>query len=443
MTSTSRSISVVVIQLLLICTCAVLSAANANNNDENGKNRFERKRINGNGDVTNEMINNRDDTAREYLESLWDNFEDKQDQKVQGRRLAYLESMMDRLLMSMSMPTKSPSSEPPNSKTPTAPITPTEFPTSKEPTDMRPTRSPLPGPTLPTRVPIPTKAPINAPSEPFTYNPVEVPTLPNPPTPAPFSAPTRPCIAADKERNLYQAVSSTTDRSVFLNINTPQGMAYSFLLEEEPSFICSPTLMQRYGLSTFYFATNGDSWTNNLGWLTGVQECNWFGVKCNEGLFATSLNLALNNANGIIPNEISAVSTLQKVDLFSNSITGKLPNRLSRLSSLVTLDLQDNLLTGDAFPRGITSLERLVSYRISNNQLTGSISADITSLRRLKELWAGNNMISGSIPSNIGDLRDLKTVYVNNNALTGRIPSELGLIPLEGLSVLFQIQSVN
>jgi hypothetical protein len=72
---------------------------------------------------------------------------------------------------------------------------------------------------------------------------------------------------------------------------TPQGMAYFFLLDEEPSFVCSPTVVQRYSLSTFYFATQGSVWTSNEGWLSSTQECSWFGVECNGDDFAIQLSL--------------------------------------------------------------------------------------------------------------------------------------------------------
>mmetsp|Transcript_20118 Transcript_20118/g.42554 ORF Transcript_20118/g.42554 Transcript_20118/m.42554 type:complete len:693 (-) Transcript_20118:111-2189(-) len=439
-----RARCMIAIQMLLICNSVVFSLVNPNEKDDNN-NRILRQRIDGNGDMTDEN-NNPDNTARQYLETLWDSVEKKRERKLEDGRMPYLESMMGMLTMSMSMPNKPPSRQSPTStpgtptKSPTTPGTPTKFPISKEPTPTRmpssstalptqtePTRKPVSGPTLPTRVPIPTRGPNDAPS-------LSVPTLSNPPTPAPFS-PTQLCKETEAERELLllETLSSTTDRWVFLDKNTPQGMAHSFLLKEKLSFVCTPTLMQRYGLSVLYFATGGTDWTDATGWLGSEHECNWYGVECNKDLFVTSLNLAINNVNGIIPDEISALSTLQKFDLFSNTITGTLPAGLSGLTNLVTLDLQRNFLVGDAFPNTITSLDRLVSYRISDNQLTGKIPNRIGLLRKLSELWAGNNLISGSIPSNIGDLRNLKTIYVNNNALTGKVPSELGLIPLQAL----------
>mmetsp|Transcript_25085 Transcript_25085/g.59207 ORF Transcript_25085/g.59207 Transcript_25085/m.59207 type:complete len:670 (+) Transcript_25085:79-2088(+) len=441
-----------VIQLLFLSNSLATKLEDPKDQN-NGNSRILRKRINENGDVVEES-NNHDASARQYLETLWDSVEQNYERKLVQGRMPYLESVMGMLTMSMSMsmPTKLPSSKPP-----VLPGTPTEFLTSKEPTMTSqppvPSRNPIAGPTLPTRVPIPTRAPISAPSVP-SNKPVEVPTPTKPSTPAPVS-PSAPCNDDVKKFFLMETLSSVTDKSILLDDSTPQGMAYSFLLGETASFVCTPTLMQRYGLSTFFFATAGTDWTDSTGWLGRQQECNWYGVKCNEDSFATSLNLAVNNVNGMIPDEISVLSTLQKLDLFSNSVIGTLPDGLSGLSNLATLDLQKNFLTGAAFPSSIIGLHELKSYRISSNQLAGTLPHQMNSLRKLSELWAGNNLLSGSIPSQIGNLRDLKTIYINNNALTGSIPTELGLIPLEGLvmndnsffntipSQLFNVASLN
>ena len=41
-------------------------------------------------------------------------------------------------------------------------------------------------------------------------------------------------------------------------------------------------LLQRFVLSIFYYATDGDNWDVNTGWLTAVPECTWYGVELCE-----------------------------------------------------------------------------------------------------------------------------------------------------------------
>jgi hypothetical protein len=243
--------------------------------DPNKNNRVTRKRIIDNDE-------NENDIGRRYLESLWESVEGKSETELEPGRFRYLESMMS---MAMSFPTEAPTQKMIPTKQP-APVVPSAPTITPLPTLKQPSLPPIKGPTLPTREPIPTKAPFTTPS---ADTPVEIPTLP--PTPIVSSRPTPPCLEEEKEDFLLEIVSRITDKSIFLDIDTPQGMAYSFLLEDVPSFVCTPTVLQRYGLSTFYFATDGAKWTNNDGWLEPTQECDWFGVECNDSLFSIGLSL--------------------------------------------------------------------------------------------------------------------------------------------------------
>jgi hypothetical protein len=110
-------------------------------------------------------------------------------------------------------------------------------------------------------------------------------------TPYPTQSPTPICFEDNKEEFLLEVLSRVTDESVLASMDTPQGMAYFFLLNEEPTFACSKTILQRYSLSTFYFATQGSRWTNDDGWLSSTQECSWFGVECDDDGFAIRLSL--------------------------------------------------------------------------------------------------------------------------------------------------------
>lgn len=268
---------------------------------------------NQNNRVTRKRIDDENGIGRRYLESLWESVERKSEKDLEPGRFRYLESMMS---IAMSFPTDAPTQRTPTSKP--KPISPTKAPTpetivptkkpapvpsaqtmtplptltqpSLPPTPILLTRDPTPsvpsrGPTLPTREPVPAIAPAIIPS---TSTPVEVPTVP---LPIVSSPPTPLCLEDEKEDFLLEVLSRITDKSNFLDLDTPQGLSFSFLLKEEPSFVCTPTIIQRYGLSTFYFATGGAKWTNNDSWLGPTQECEWFGVKCNDSLFSTGLNL--------------------------------------------------------------------------------------------------------------------------------------------------------
>ncbi len=282
---------ILTLQALFFGSSVVVSSEDQVQNNHSDD-RIARKRIDEHGAITNEA---KDDTevGRQYLESLWDSLEKNKDRKLEEGRMRYLESMMSVLDMSMSPPASEPTQNTNEQSSPTTPVSPTP--------------SPIRGPTLPTREPIPTRPPTPAPSTakpsapvaPSTPDPTVSPTEPELPLNA-FTTPIiglGPCVEAEKDAFLLKvltkltALSDSLSEGVFLNGSTPQGKAYSFLLEEKPSFICDPTIVQRYALSSFYFSLGGDDWTNNKGWLGNKHECTWFGVECNEDKVATSLNL--------------------------------------------------------------------------------------------------------------------------------------------------------
>lgn len=60
---------------------------------------------------------------------------------------------------------------------------------------------------------------------------------------------------------------------------------------------------------------------------------------------------------------------------------------------------------------------------MSNNRLTGPISAKIGNLVNLKRLNLGHNALNGAIPNEIERLTKLESLSLNYNALNGQFPS--------------------
>jgi hypothetical protein len=77
----------------------------------------------------------------------------------------------------------------------------------------------------------------------------------------------------------------------------------SLLQEEALDWVCNEdpaklpvntnptTLLERYTAVLFYFATQGDAWTNQTGWLSESPTCSWSGLECNDKGFPTTMNL--------------------------------------------------------------------------------------------------------------------------------------------------------
>ena len=100
------------------------------------------------------------------------------------------------------------------------------------------------------------------------------------------SSPTIDCSSLTREEAYQLVLLAVTDGPVLANPTTPQGMALRFLLNDDAAQLdpCEvPTLVQRYALATIYFSTDGEDWENNDRWLSGSDECNWYGIECSGG----------------------------------------------------------------------------------------------------------------------------------------------------------------
>lgn len=123
----------------------------------------------------------------------------------------------------------------------------------------------------------------------WSSNDFSMPTIsPNEPIPVPTPAP-NPTIDCLQGRNradyIYDLLTPITSGSLLNDPSTPQGMAFEYLATDDPYLEdpCeSETIEQRYGLTTLYFSTAGDSWVNQAGWLGPDQECAWYGISCDQ-----------------------------------------------------------------------------------------------------------------------------------------------------------------
>ena len=80
--------------------------------------------------------------------------------------------------------------------------------------------------------------------------------------------------------------------------------------------------MQRFALLTLWFSTNGPQWNNNNGWLSDRDECNWYGIVCDQKLVASINELEGNNLMGTLPADLALLTTCTNIHLGLNpSIT--------------------------------------------------------------------------------------------------------------------------
>lgn len=211
---------------------------------------------------------------------------------------------------------------------------------------------------------------------------------------------------------------------------------------------------ERAVLDEFYISTGGNNWIDHTDWDSGVSECLWNGITCNQDMdHIQEIRLPDNNLSGSIPPEIDNLSGLQWLDLSGNTplagstipsmsnlldlrhlnlrdcgLIGSIPD-LSTSSFLNFLNLEDNSL-GDPnvdndIPNTLGSLDLLRSLLLSNNNLTGTIPPDLESLDALLTLDLSQNRLEGEIPSELGGLDSLQYLYLYGNKLDGPIPGNL------------------
>jgi Leucine-rich repeat (LRR) protein len=259
--------------------------------------------------------------------------------------------------------------------------------------------------------------------------------------------------ADQRQGSLYELIRGISDETKLYDDTTPQHAAFQWLLNEDPAQVCPEDVIsveQRYILSLLYFSTNGDNWlTCNRAeapelkpcsfsrYLSADDECLWMGTasaNCNADGTLRILSVAENNLNGTLPSEITSLRALERIDLASNfGIRGPIPDGLDNLDKLVSFDLDWNQLSG-AIPESLHDAVGLVALDLNNNKLTSSISTSIGKMTNLRILQVDKNRLGGKIPSEIGNASLLNFITADANLLEGEIPE--ALYTLEGLRAL-------
>ncbi len=153
----------------------------------------------------------------------------------------------------------------------------------------------------------------------------------------------------------------------------------------------------------------------------------------------------------MIPEELSHLKFLERIDLGGNRLIGSFPKTLGDLPGLKYVNLancdvlefpQDmahlyslqEMILSDAFlsgpiPKEIFQWPQLIHLDLSHNLLTGALPPELFKMRNMLKLTLDNNQFTGSIPSKIGKMKSLRYLSLGKNKLTGTIPKEITKIP--------------
>ncbi|PWA44506.1 LRR domain-containing protein [Artemisia annua] len=185
-------------------------------------------------------------------------------------------------------------------------------------------------------------------------------------------------------------------------------------------------------------------------------ECNCT-FDSNTTCHITKLKVSQLNRQGVILEEIAALTYLTVLKLDQNAFTGTLPTFLGNMSAMLYLSLAHNQFFG-TIPKELGNLKELVMLAVSSNNFSGTLPPELGNLRKLELLWASDSPFSGKIPSFIGNwtrlselrvsdlqnvsssldfivnLRNLKDLIIRNALVSGPIPSDI--IRLRNLTIL-------
>lgn len=237
---------------------------------------------------------------------------------------------------------------------------------------------PIPG------VPDPTTAPITA--SPVTAAPVTaVPVTAVPVTAAPdadtavpvTTAPVTTVAPSIYGSSVQEVLTSVAlgGGSEFANETTYQSQALAWLEgNKDVDTFSEEKIIQRYALACFFYNTfgvknayTGDSpveWMNDDKWITDDDECEWYGMECNEGDIV-GIDLNSNSVTGSVPLEFGLLGrSLETLDLSGNTVANKDDELawIANLTELTELYLYFCNFDSDGISTYIGALTKLGKY---------------------------------------------------------------------------------
>ncbi|KAJ9540950.1 hypothetical protein OSB04_027456 [Centaurea solstitialis] len=181
----------------------------------------------------------------------------------------------------------------------------------------------------------------------------------------------------------------------------------------------------------------------SLGW-SDPDPCNWVHVVCSDENRVTRIQIGHQNLQGTLPETLSNLTQLERLELQWNNISGPLPT-LNGLSVLQVLMLSNNKFSSIP-PDFFTSMTSLQSVEIDNNPFSSwVIPESLKSASTLQNFSAVNANISGRVPDFFGSdgFPGLVNLHLALNNLEGELPGSLSGSQLESLWVNGQNLSGN
>ncbi|KAF3457977.1 hypothetical protein FNV43_RR02639 [Rhamnella rubrinervis] len=124
------------------------------------------------------------------------------------------------------------------------------------------------------------------------------------------------------------------------------------------------------------------------------------------------------------PNLIQNMTNLRHLCLRQVDMSSSVPEFLANLSSF--LDNSQSCQIGHVLPSTLGNLAKLTYLLLQSCQFSCELPSSLGNLTQLEVLVLTDNSFSGQIPSSLGNLTKLKTLYLSINNFSGQIPTSLG-----------------
>lgn len=129
--------------------------------------------------------------------------------------------------------------------------------------------------------------------------------------------------------------------------------------------------------------------------------------------------------------DMSMFTQMTHLTLAGCQLNGPLPSSFSSLSETTLLNLRGNYLTG-TLPAALTELTKVQYLGLEDNAFSGSLPSVLTTMQTLEILLLADNKLTGSIPQGLKDLPNLKKIALAGNRFYGGLPNFVGLDEVVG-----------
>ncbi|KMZ62182.1 hypothetical protein ZOSMA_487G00100 [Zostera marina] len=172
-------------------------------------------------------------------------------------------------------------------------------------------------------------------------------------------------------------------------------------------------------LGVLYNSLNSPSQLSNWKSNDNGDPCgeSWKGISC-SGSSVVSIQIQGLGLIGSLGYLLSNLLSLKTLDVSNNKIHDTIPYQVP--PNLTHLNLASNNFSGN-LPYSISAMTSLEYLNVGHNSLSQVIGDIFTNLHHLLTLDLSSNNFSGNLPKSLGDLSKLSTLHLQNNKLSGPV----------------------